>query len=227
MNMSNRTITLLLAGVLGIASNKTQAQHLSDNTQSYFFTTRSDVYDGPTKPDFNFLSEKLWEARDYCEEHDLNTEAVIFIDLGIHSGYNRCWVIRFNDGVIRYKGLVTHGSGKEEWLPVGQRKYSNEKGSLLSSLGKYKTGISYNGQYGLAYKLHGLEPSNSNAFSRAVVLHGHDCVLDHESSAPLCQSWGCPTVSHNFLKNLQAVIDASERPLLLWIFDSTRERYKK
>ncbi len=198
-----------------------------DNRPLSYFKVSNTVYDGPTRPDFAFLSEKLWEALDYCEEKGLNTEAVIFIDLGLHSGYHRCWVIRCSDGVIRYKGLVTHGSGKEEWLPVGQRKYSNDKGSLLSSLGKYKTGKSYYGQYGLAYKLHGLESSNSNAFSRAIVLHGHDCVPKYESPAPLCQSWGCPTVSHDFLKILQSVIDASERPLLLWIFDSTKEGYRK
>jgi hypothetical protein len=225
--MITRPSLLIIFGLLFLFCAKLYSQTAKNSTQNFYYTARSEVYDGPTKPDFNYLSEKLWEARDYCEDNGLNTEAAIFIDLGMHSGYNRCWVIRFNDGVVRYKGLVTHGSGKEEWLPMGQRKYSNEKGSLLSSLGKYKTGKSYYGQYGLAYKLHGLEVTNSNAHSRAVVLHGHDCVIDYESSAPLCQSWGCPTVSHSFLKKLQTVIDASEKPLLLWIFDSTREGYKK
>jgi hypothetical protein len=184
--------------------------------------SKAEVNDGPTRPNLSFLSNKLWEADDYCWEKGLNTEVGIFIDLGMNSGYYRCFVIGFSDGVIRHQGLVAHGSGKSNWLPSGTRIYSNEKGSLLSSLGRYKTGPSYSGQYGLAYKLFGLDASNSNAYSRAVVLHAHNDIPDYQSSRPLFQSWGCPSVSPNFLKKLSSIIDKSEKPLLIWIFDSTR-----
>jgi hypothetical protein len=131
-------------------------------------------------------------------------------------------VVRLADGAIRLNGLVTHGSGKSG-LPEGAREYSNVEGSLLSSLGKYKTGKSYQGQFGLAYKLYGLEATNGNAYKRFIVLHGHECVPDKETDDLLCQSWGCPTVSPAFLTQLKAVIDASDKPLLLWIFDSQKE----
>jgi L,D-transpeptidase catalytic domain len=190
--------------------------------QNRYLAARSEVNDGPKMPDLQYLTEKLWEADDYCRENGLNTEAGIFIDLGMNSGYFRCWVIGFGDGVIRHEGLVAHGSGKNDWLPTGTRKYSNEKGSLLSSLGKYKTGSSFMGQYGLSYRLYGLEASNSNAFSRAIVLHAHRAIPDVQSSKALFQSWGCPAVSPNFLKKLSTIIDKSEKPMLIWIFDSTR-----
>ena len=35
---------------------------------------------------------------------------------------------------------------------------------------------------------------------------------------PICQSDGCPTVSPNFLKELQPILDKSSKPVLLWIF---------
>lgn len=193
-------------------------------TQTKYIAARGAINDGPTRPDLSFLSNKLWEADDYCWDNDLNTEIGIFIDLGMNSGYFRCWVIGYSDGVIRSRGLVAHGSGKANWLPTGTRKYSNEKGSLLSSLGKYKTGTSYKGEYGLAYKLYGMEASNSNAYSRAIVLHAHNDIPDVQSTKALFQSWGCPTVSRSFLKQLQSLIDNSEKPLLVWIFDSTREK---
>jgi hypothetical protein len=184
--------------------------------------SNAEVNDGPIRINLDYVSEKLWEADDYCWENGLNTEVGIFIDLGMNSGYYRCLVIGFSDGVIRHQGLVAHGSGKSNWLPTGTRIYSNEKGSLLSSLGKYKTGPSYTGQYGLAYRLYGLEASNSNALSRAIVLHAHRSIPDYQSTKALFQSWGCPSVSRNFLKKLSSIIDKSEKPLLIWIFDSTR-----
>jgi hypothetical protein len=194
--------------------------------QSFFSAAHSEFYDGPTRPDLNFLTEKLWEAVDYCHENDLNTDLGIFIDLGMNSGYYRCWVIGYADGVIKLRGLVAHGSGKSDWMPIGTRRYSNEKGSLLSSLGKYKTGQSYYGDYGLAYRLHGLDATNSNAFSRAIVLHAHRLIPDNQSTKPLFQSWGCPSVSPGFLQQLHSIIDQSEKPMLLWIFDSIRETGK-
>jgi hypothetical protein len=72
----------------------------------------------------------------------------------------------------------------------------------------------------LAYKLTGLDVSNSNAYARAVVLHSYQYVPDEESEAAICQSWGCPMVSSNFLKVLSAYIDASHQPILLDVFDS-------
>ncbi|MGZ5191235.1 MAG: murein L,D-transpeptidase catalytic domain-containing protein, partial [Flavisolibacter sp.] len=91
--------------------------------------------------------------------------------------------------------------------------------SGCTSLGKYKIGNPYQGKFGLAYKLYGLDKTNSNAFSRFVVLHAHDCVPDDETENEICQSPGCPTVSVAFLKELKTMINNSEKPVLLWIYN--------
>jgi L,D-transpeptidase catalytic domain len=219
-NMKKLFFSLILAGSsvpLVFLWVKPDAVALFPEVNPLGTTTLSD---GPKRPDPENFTQKIAEAATYCKKNGLNTEASILIDLGLHSGSYRCFVVRLADASIRIKGLVTHGSGKTGLL-AGERKYSNEEGSLLSSLGKYKTGASYKGQFGLAWKLYGLEATNSKAYSRYIVLHGHECVPDAEIEDMLCQSWGCPTVSPEFLKQLQKVIDGAQKPLLLWIYDSS------
>ena len=103
---------------------------------------------------------------------------------------------------------------------TGHKKavFSNTPNSLCSSLGKYKIGVKYNGRFGKAYKLHGLENTNNKAYERYIVLHGYDCVPD-ETLYPeyLCNSEGCPMVSYKFLDTLSGYIDNSKKPILLWI----------
>ena len=115
-------------------------------------------------------------------------------------------------------GLVTHGRCNKSWL--NGRQYGNEVGCGCTSLGKYKVGVSYKGKFGLAYKLHGLDSTNNNAFRRYVVLHSHECVPEQEvDPAPICQSDGCPTVSLSFLTELAKQLDKSGKPVLLWVFE--------
>ena len=156
------------------------------------------------------------EALQFCKGKQFNTEVAFLINMEIESGENRFFVVDLASKKILKSGLVTHGRCNQNWL-VG-RKYGNAVGCGCTSLGKYKIGKPYHGRFGLAYKLYGLDSTNNNAFARFVVLHSHECVPEKEvAPAPICQSDGCPTVAPAFLKELAAVIDKSERPVLLWI----------
>jgi hypothetical protein len=137
--------------------------------------------------------------------------------MSIPSGQNRFFVYDMKDDSIRNAGLVTHGRCNQDWLEG--RKYGNTVGCGCSSIGKYRIGNSYNGKFGLAFKLHGLEKTNSKAFERFVVLHAHECVPETEVRDEICQSDGCPTVATGFLQQLKPMIDRSSRPVLLWIFE--------
>src|SRR4030095_6314058 len=99
------------------------------------------------------------------------------------------------------------------------RKYGNDPGCGCTSLGKYKVGNKDNGKFGLAFKLYGLDKTNNNAYSRAVVLHSHDCVPENEVQDEICQSLGCPTVAPGFLQQLNSLITTSKKPIVLWIFN--------
>jgi hypothetical protein len=150
----------------------------------------------------------------YLKANKFNTTHCFLIDMKIPSNYKRFFVYNVVKDSVELSGLVTHGSGTTS---TDEIIFSNKPNSLCTSFGKYKIGQSYNGKFGLAYKLHGLDTSNNNAFARAVVLHSHSCVPSEEVSYPICVSWGCPTVAPSFLQKLQAYIDKSAKPILLEI----------
>jgi hypothetical protein len=163
------------------------------------------------------LRMKATEAKTFIRQNGYNTAICMMIDMSLHSGQNRFFVYDLLRDTIKNNGLVTHGRCNENWLEG--RKYGNKIGCGCTSLGKYKIGNPYNGRFGLAYKLHGLEKTNNNAFARFVVLHSHECVPESEVKDDICQSDGCPTVSPNFLQYLKPIIEKSNRPVLLWIYN--------
>lgn len=156
------------------------------------------------------------KQRDFARKY--NTDIVFVIDMSIESGKKRFFVIDLKRDSVIDAGLVTHGRCNKNWL--NGRKYSNEVGSGCTSLGLYKVGNPYKGWFGLAYKLHGLDSTNSNAYQRFVVLHSMECIPEAEVFPyPICQSDGCPTVSPGFLKKLQVLLDSSSKPVLLYLYE--------
>ena len=70
------------------------------------------------------------------------------------------------------------------------------------------------------YWLNGLEKSNSNAVERVTVLHSWEAIADKEvfpEFAPL--SWGCPAISNEFMTILDIKLQASNKPVLMWIIE--------
>ncbi|MEO5888701.1 MAG: murein L,D-transpeptidase catalytic domain-containing protein [Ferruginibacter sp.] len=163
------------------------------------------------------LERYAGDAKAYVLKHAFNNRYCFLIDMKMSSGSRRFFVYDLkNDSVVK-SGLVTHGSGINNLSDT--MIFSNELGGNCSSPGKYKIGKPYHGKFGLAYKLYGLDKTNSNAFNRFVVLHSHSCVPDNEvAPQQICTSWGCPTVSPEFLNQLKTYIDRSDKPVLLWIF---------
>jgi len=155
-------------------------------------------------------SLKRFAAREHY-----NPSIAFLADMSMPSGNKRFFVYNMMKDSIELMGLVTNGNTLDN-KPV----FSNTPGSNCTSLGKYKVGYAYQGTYGLAYKLYGLDESNSKAFERFVVLHSHRCVPDEEPQpADICTSWGCPTVSPAFLMKLKTYIEGSKQPILLYIYD--------
>jgi hypothetical protein len=163
------------------------------------------------------LTKKLIPARDYIAAHNFNTTYCFLVDMRLPSGEKRFFVYNLQKDSVEIAGLVTHGSGVNN--SSNTPLFSNTPNSNCTSLGKYKIGKSYYGKFGLAYKLYGLENTNSKAFERFVVLHSHECVPNEEVAPQLiCESWGCPTVAPDFLAQLKSIIDVSSKPIMLWIY---------
>jgi hypothetical protein len=66
---------------------------------------------------------------------------------------------------------VAHGRGSDPDHSGYVERFSNDFGSFASSNGAYVTGDMYDGKYGNSMKVRGLDASNSNAESRAIVIH--------------------------------------------------------
>jgi len=163
------------------------------------------------------LNRKALAARDYADSRGFNTERCFLIDMRLTSGEKRFFVYDLKNDSVETAGLVTHGSGVNN--PSNTPIFSNTPNSNCTSLGRYKIGKPYQGKFGLAYKLYGLESSNNKAFERFVVLHAHECVPTGEVAPQvICESWGCPTVAPTFLTKLQNYIDVSSKPIMLWIY---------
>lgn len=155
--------------------------------------------------------------RKYLKNINCNKDVCFLVDMKIPSGRNRFFVYSLSGDSIITSGLTTHGSGSQTETAV--LNFSNREGSNATSLGKYKIGEKYTGKFGTAYKLFGLDKTNSNAYVRAVVLHSHPFVPAQEVYPQLiCLSWGCPTVSPAYLKVLEKYIDNSSKPVMLWIY---------
>jgi hypothetical protein len=172
----------------------------------------------------NRIHMKAKEALNFCETNGYNTDYCILIDMKIHSGKHRMFVYDFNNQKVERSALCAHGCGKDEKRSTGSQPiFSNEDGSLLTSLGKYRIGIRSYSQWGINvhYKLHGLEESNNNAFKRIIVLHSHTTLSSTEifpDHLPMGWSFGCPVTDDDTMTYLDNKLKNTKKSVLLWIY---------
>jgi len=174
-----------------------------------------------SKPVYSYeekLKSEVTEIRSFLgKTSKYNSEVAFFLDMKVESGKNRFFIYDLKHSKLLEKGLVGHGFGSETGIQ-GKLQFSNEKGSNCSSLGKYAIGSSYSGRFGKAYKLYGLDKTNSNAFDRNVVLHKYEDVPFKEQFYPICNSLGCPMVNEKFFSVLEKRIDTSKKKIILVIY---------
>lgn len=114
------------------------------------------------------------------------------IDYSKSSTTKRYFLINMSTGVV-VAYHVSHGKGSDSNHDGYAEKFSNVEGSNATSLGYYMTAETYSGSNGYSLRLDGLSSTNSNARSRAVVIHGADYVQD--KNVIQGRSWGCPAFS--------------------------------
>jgi len=104
--------------------------------------------------------------------------------------------------------LVAHGRGSDPGHSGWLRSFSNDPGSLATSEGAYRTGQIYNGVHGAAMRLIGMDPGNSNAESRAIVIHAADYVGENQIATwgKLGRSEGCFAVAPHMLAQVLGML---------------------
>jgi hypothetical protein len=116
------------------------------------------------------------------------------IDYGLPSTTKRMWVFDLASCKLLFHELVAHGRNSGE---DATQTFSNETGSLMTSLGAFVTGETYTGRNGYSLRLRGMEPGvNDRAEARAIVVHGAPYVSEDVAHklGRLGRSYGCPAV---------------------------------
>lgn len=165
------------------------------------------------------VGRRASELRDYCQANGYNTHIALFVDLSRHSGLSRFVVWDFDEAKAIITSPVSHGSGSR--TPHTRSSYartSNQDGSHLSSVGRALVAERYVGRYGVAYRLDGLDDTNSNLRMRCVVLHG----WEYTTSLPIWPlatvgSFGCPVLSRRVMQKVDTLLQ-TEQGVILYTF---------
>jgi hypothetical protein len=173
------------------------AEHPVKDDRSFFFTKR-ELYDslgleslGLSRSVFDLAlkgMEKLLTL------NKLQANILSIADFSKPSTFKRLYVIDLDQSVLLFNTFVAHGRNTgTEWA----QQFSNKPKSKKSSLGFFVTGNTYKGSNGYSLKLMGMEKGfNSNAYQRAIVVHGADYVGERniQELGYLGRSQGCPAV---------------------------------
>jgi hypothetical protein len=130
------------------------------------------------------------------DHHDLLGIA----DFSQHSRAPRFHLLNLGDGTAT-SHLVAHGRGSDPAHTGWLERFSNAPRSEATSAGAYRTDAMYVGEHGRSMRLDGLDPTNDNAASRAIVVHGawyvSDDIIRH--FGVLGRSEGCLAVANSSL----------------------------
>ena len=182
--------------VTDTASNETRIPPEGDSlTEKYSYLD----------PDHVVPSALLRKALEYYEANQAkikNKRYVVVIDFSKHNSKKRFFLIDMDSGdVVGY--LTAHGKNSDPDFDGYATKFSNTPDSLMSSVGFYLTAETYYGEHGYSLRLDGLSSTNSNARSRAIVIHGAEYVTD----TPLIgRSYGCPALDMDYYTEVISMI---------------------
>ena len=112
-------------------------------------------------------------------------------------------MVKLADGSVE-SHLVAHGRGSDPSRTGWLERFSNEPRSNATSAGAYRTDSFYLGAHGHSLRLEGLDPTNNNAISRGIVVHGAWYVSKEMIgfSGMLGRSQGCFAVAESSLPEI-------------------------
>lgn len=163
----------------------------------------------------NVLTLSL-KAYDTARKKGLDDKQLLtIIDYSKPSTERRLWVVDLKNDKVLFNTWVAHGKNSGTVMATS---FSNQRGSLKSSVGVYLTDEPYVGGDGYSLRLTGLEQKfNNNAYPRDVVMHGAWYVSPDviKTYGALGRSWGCPAVSE---KLAQPIINTIKNKTLIVVY---------
>jgi hypothetical protein len=138
----------------------------------------------------------LAEARAALDSHAAyigRRDKIGLVDFTPASSERRFYLVDLEGGKVDHMWLVAHGKGSDLGNTGYLQRFSNEPGSNASSRGAYVTANPYYGKHGRSQRLIGLDPENSMALDRAIVLHGASYVDPAwiDARGRIGRSFGC------------------------------------
>ena len=158
--------------------------------------------DTHTDMDRGLLQRALRALEQHRDRIDFR-DAIGVADFSKPSRAPRFHVVSLIEGTVR-SYLVAHGRGSDPSHTGWLERFSNEPHSNATSDGAYRTGAMYVGAHGHSMRLEGLDSTNSNALSRAIVVHSAWYVNERVIGAygMLGRSQGCFAVADASLADI-------------------------
>jgi hypothetical protein len=168
-------IVAMLAALCGCKSNQ-YARDTSPRSRPSIPPSAPD--DGPPDatggPESALVSPAVARAIEHVLRQPSDHPRAAVLDFSAHSSAPRFHLVDRATRRVLQSFRVSHGHGSEGKRDDGYAEvFSNVPNSNASSLGLYRTGETYISEVypGLAMRLDGLSPTNSNARSRFIVVH--------------------------------------------------------
>jgi hypothetical protein len=215
--MKKLSVSILVMGLLSLtaqaASPQRQGQQPLNQTQTSPGSYQQDSGRLDLK-EFDHLDPRnvvpdrpLRQALTYFKtnrEKFTNRDYIVVIDFTQPAANERLYVINMKTGAVNTHA-TSHGRGSDPQRSGRAQTFSNRDRSYATSLGFYRTAETYVGKHGYSLRLDGLSPTNSNARSRAVVVHAASYVRDGGRQMA-GRSHGCPALDPRVLKTIVSQI---------------------
>ena len=163
---------------------------------------RTQGIDGRLAPE---LVQRALDALELHRDRISSRDIVGIADFSLPSRTPRFHLLSVADGRVT-SHLVAHGRGSDPEHTGWLERFSNEPRSYATSAGAYRSGDFYFGGHGHSMRLEGLDPTNSNAASREIVVHGAWYVSEQMvgEHGMLGRSEGCFAVANSSLEEILA-----------------------
>lgn len=161
---------------------------------------RTAAIDGQIDPS---LLQRALDALNRHRGSIVHQDVMGVVDFSLPSRAPRFHLVNVANGTVQ-SHLVAHGRGSDPSHTGWLERFSNEPRSNATSAGAYRTGSLYVGAHGRSMRLEGLDPTNSNALSRAIVVHSawyvNQEMIGH--TGMLGRSQGCFAVADSSLSDI-------------------------
>ena len=150
-----------------------------------------------------------------------NTTIITIVDYSQSSNMKRLYVIDLKNRKLLFNTYVAHGRNTGEEFA---KSFSNDEGSLKSSLGFYVTELPTIGFHtGFALLINGIEKGfNDNALRRSIIFHAANYVSESfiKNNGRLGRSLGCPALPTELNK---AIIETIKGGTCVFVYNPNND----